>query len=119
MDSASAFGEENRKDCGTAPNPLTATLLAIELLRTTTQRHEPVLSFAVIVGIVLGETTWALNYWPLPGLTGGLLLLLVFYLVVSLAQHGLQEHLTRRVLVEFAVFAIFALILIAVVGPGF
>jgi len=98
---------------------LTATLLAVELLRSTTERRELILSYALIVGMVLGETTWALNYWPLPGLTGGLLLLLVFYLIVGLAQHGLQEHLTRRVIVEFAIFAIFALILIAVVGPGF
>lgn len=98
---------------------LTATLLAVELLRSTTERQGLVLSYAVIVGLVLGESTWALNYWPLPGLTGGLLLLLIFYLIVSLAQHGLQNHLTRRVLVEYALFAIFALILIAVVGPGF
>jgi hypothetical protein len=98
---------------------LTAVLLAVELLRSTTQRRDLVLSHAVIVGLVLGETTWALNYWSLPGLTGGLLLLLVFYLIVSLAQHGLQERLTRRVLVEFALFALFALLLIAVVGPGF
>ncbi len=98
---------------------LTATLLAVELLRSTTERRELVLSHALVVGMVLGESTWALNYWPLPGLTGGLLLLLIFYLIVSLAQHGLQNHLTRRVLIEFAVFAVFALLLIAVVGPGF
>ena len=98
---------------------LTATLLAVELLRSTTERRRLVFSYALIVGLVLGETTWAFNYWPLPGLTGGLLLLLAFYLIVSLAQHGLQERLTRRVLIEFAVFALFALLLIAVVGPGF
>lgn len=98
---------------------LTATLLAVELLRSTTQRRELVLSHALVVGMVLGESTWALNYWPLPGLTGGLILLLIFYLIVSLAQHGLQNHLTRRVLIEFANFAVFAVLLIAVVGPGF
>lgn len=98
---------------------LTAILLAVELLRSTTDRGELVLSHALVVGLVLGESTWALNYWPLPGLTGGLLLLLIFYLIVSLAQHGLQNHLTRRVLIEFALFALFALLLIAVVGPGF
>ena len=98
---------------------LTATLLAVELLRSTTERRELVLSHALVVGLVLGESTWALNYWSLPGLTGGLLLLLIFYLIVSLVQHGLQNHLTRRVLIEFAIFAVFALILITVVGPGF
>jgi hypothetical protein len=97
----------------------TAALLAAELLRTTAPRTELVLSYAAIVGLILGEVTWALNYWPLPGLTGGLLLLLIFYLTVGLAQQGLQERLNTRVLLEFALFGVLALILIAVVGPGF
>lgn len=97
----------------------TAALLAAELLRTTTPRADLVLSYAAIVGLILGQVTWALNYWLLPGLTGGLLLLLIFYLIVGLAQQGLQGQLTRRVLLEFLLFGALALILIAVVGPGF
>ena len=98
---------------------LTAILLAVELLRTHAQRPRHVFMYAAITGAILGQITWALNYWPLPGLTGGLILTLIFYLVVGLAQQGIQAGLTRRVLIEFAVFALFALILIAVVGPGF
>ncbi len=97
----------------------TAALLAVELLRSTTERVDLVLTYAGIVGLVLGEMTWALNYWLLPGVTGGMLLLLIFYLLVGLAQNGLEGHLTRRVILELAIFALFALILIAVVGPGF
>jgi hypothetical protein len=67
---------------------------------------------------VLGQVTWALNYWLLPGLTGGLLLLLIFYLMVGIAQQGLQGRLTRRVLLEFGIFALIALILIGVVSPS-
>jgi hypothetical protein len=96
----------------------TAALLAAELLRTNA-RADLVLSYAAIVGLILGQVTWALNYWPLPGVTGGLLLLLIFYLIVGMAQQGLQGHLTRRVLIEFILFGALALILIAVVGPGF
>jgi hypothetical protein len=70
--------------------------------------------------VLLGEATWALNYWPLlPGLTGGLLLLLSFYLAVGIAQQALQQRLNQRVLLEFAVFAMVALILIVIFGPGF
>lgn len=98
---------------------VTAMLLAVELLRSTTDRTDLVLSYAIIVGLILGEATWALNYLLLPGLTGSLLLLLLFYLSVGLAQQGLQEHLTRRVVLEFVLFAVFALVLIALVGPGF
>jgi hypothetical protein len=99
---------------------LTSILLAIEVLRTSTDRMRLVLVYSVVVGLILGEITWALNYWPLlPGLTGGLLLLLSFYLAVGIALQGLQGRLTKRVLAEFAFFGIVALILIVVFGPGF
>lgn len=99
---------------------LTATLLAIELLRSTTDRPLGVLTYGAITGMILGQVTWALNYWwAMSNLTGGLLLLLIFYIIVGIAQHGLQEHLTQRVLLEFALFALVALVLIAVVAPRF
>jgi hypothetical protein len=97
----------------------TATLLAIEILRSTTKRVDLVLMYAATVGLVLGEVTWAMNYWLLPGLTGSMLLLLIFYLLVGMAQQGLQGRLHRRVVLEFVMFGVLVLILIAVVGPGF
>jgi hypothetical protein len=98
---------------------VTAVLLAAEILRSATDRSSTALTYGGIIGLVLGQVTWALNYWVLPGLTGGLLLLLIFYLLVGIAQQGLQGRLTRRVLLEFGVFGVVALVLIAAVGPGF
>jgi hypothetical protein len=98
---------------------VTALLLATEILRTSTLRSTAALTYGSIVGLILGQVTWALNYWVLPGLTGGLLLLLIFYLLVGIAQQGLQERLTRRVVWEFVIFGLVALVLIALVGPGF
>ncbi|MCL4829280.1 MAG: hypothetical protein KJZ95_18080 [Caldilinea sp.] len=98
----------------------TASLLAVELLRNSTNETRPVLMHSAVVGLLLGEMTWALNYWPLlPGLTGGLLLLLSFYLAVGIALQGLQGRLTKRIMIEFGVFAVFAVALIIVFGPGF
>lgn len=97
----------------------TAMLLAIELLRGASERVSQVMLYVLIIGLVLGQVTWALNYWILSGVTGGLLLMLIFYLMVSIAQHGLQNRLDRRVMAEFGVFAVLALVLIAVVGPGY
>lgn len=99
---------------------LTATLLAVEILRTTTNRPGVALSHALLIGAILGQVTWALNYWwTLSNLNGSLLLLLIFYIAVGIAQHGIQDHLSRRVLWEFAIFAMIALALIAVIGPRF
>lgn len=98
---------------------MTATLLAIEILRTSTPKTSLVLIYGAVVGLLLGQITWALNYWPLlPGLTGGLLLLLSFYLAVGIAQQSLQNRLTRRVLIEFGVFGAVALVLIIRFAPG-
>jgi hypothetical protein len=98
---------------------MTALLLAAEILRTATNRSSAALTYGGIIGLILGQVTWALNYWVLPGLTGGLLLLLIFYLLVGIAQQGLQERLTARVMWEFVVFGLIAVVLIALVGPGF
>lgn len=99
---------------------VTSLLLAAEILRTASNRSSrAALTYGGIIGLLLGQVTWALNYWVLPGLTGGLLLLLIFYLLVGIAQQGLQERLTARVMWEFIVFGLIALVLIALVGPGF
>jgi hypothetical protein len=97
----------------------TAMLLAVELLRSTTSDVKLVLGYGMIVGLILGEVTWALNYWLLANLTGGLLLLLIFYLLTGMAQQGIQGRLNRRVLIEFGVFATVAIVLIVAVGPRF
>ena len=97
----------------------TAALLTVELLRDVTPRVNVVLSYAALVGVVLGEVAWALNYLPLSGASGGLLLLLVFYLFVGLARHALHEgHLSRKLVLEYTAFAILALVLIVLIRPG-
>jgi hypothetical protein len=55
-----------------------STLLALELLRGSERPTSLVALYAGIAGLVLGQATWALNYMRLDGLTGGLLLLLLF-----------------------------------------
>jgi hypothetical protein len=94
-----------------------SSLLALELLRGSERPLGQVTLYAAITGLVLGEVTWALNYWRLASLTGGLLLLLMFYDVVGLAQHALQGRVTRRVLIEFALISVATLALIWEYAP--
>jgi hypothetical protein len=93
------------------------SLLALELLRGTERPLRAVSLHALIAGLVLGEATWALNYWRVPALTGGLLLLLGFYLLVGVSHQGLVRRLDRRVLVEFAVVALISLALMWLLSP--
>ena len=96
---------------------LLSSLLALELLRGSERPIYLVTLYAGITGLVLGQVTWALNYWRLSSLTGGLLLLLLFYNVVGLAQHALQGRIGRRVLIEFGLISLATLALIWEFAP--
>lgn len=76
-------------------------LMALNLLQGVGQPLRRTALYVALTGLVMGQSTWALNYWRLRALTGGVLLLLLFYVVVGVAQQHLQGSLTRRVLVEF------------------
>ena len=96
---------------------LAATLLALDLFSVADVRFRRVLLFASIVGLVTGESTWALNYWQVSAWAGGLFLLLIFYIVVNVAHQYLLERLSATVLVEFAVVAVIVLTIILLRAP--
>jgi len=91
---------------------LTATLLALDLLSVADVPLRRVVLFAGIVGLIVGESTWALNYWQISAWVGGLFLLLIFYIAANAAHQHLLEHLSAPVLVEFIVVAIIVLTII-------
>lgn len=96
---------------------LVSSLLALELLRGSERSTILVALYAGITGLVLGQATWVLNYWRLDGLTAGLVLLVLFYNVVGLAQHALQGHIQRRILLEYGLITITAMALIWEFAP--
>lgn len=87
-------------------------VLAFELLNTTEVRMRHALLYSLFTALLLGESAWALNYWRLSTLAGGMVLLLLFYTVVGVIQQLLLERLTRRTLIEFAVVSAVAFFLI-------
>jgi hypothetical protein len=96
---------------------LVSSLLALELLRGSERPLSLVALYAVITGLILGQATWALNYWRLDSLTGGLVLLLLFYNVVGLAQSAIQGPIRRRILIEHILLTIVGLALIWELAP--
>jgi hypothetical protein len=77
----------------------TATLLAYALLAWLPRPRNFLL--ALLVGLTLAEVTWPLNYWATTFLIAGTLLLVIFYVTVSLLQHQAVDRLHRRLLVEY------------------
>jgi hypothetical protein len=96
---------------------LVSGLLAARLLWDANRRPGQIALYAGLVGLVIAQCTWVLGYWPLPALSGGTILLLVFYVLTGLAQGVWQVRLGRRALVEYSLTAIFAVIVVLVLGP--
>jgi hypothetical protein len=94
----------------------TATLLALDLLSVADVPVGRVLPFAGIVGLIIGESTWALNYWRIDAWVGGLLLLLIFYVAINIAHQHLLERLSLSTLFEFLVITVAVLIVILLRG---
>jgi hypothetical protein len=96
---------------------LVSFALAAVLLREVSSNRRRTMLYATIVGLVAGETTWAVNYWVVLALVGGALLLLVFYVLVGIAQAILDRNLDRRVLLEYTVVGLLGFALILSTGP--
>lgn len=74
-------------------------------------------ALAAAVGLVLGQCDWAMNYWQISAWSGGMLLLLVFYVMTGVATQHLQGRLTRQVLIEFAIVAIGGMAVVFTLRP--
>jgi hypothetical protein len=56
---------------------------------------------AAVVGLVVAEAIWALNYWRVSPSSTGLLAMIPFYLTVGIAQQQLAGRLSARIWVEY------------------
>lgn len=68
-------------------------------------------SFSAVVGLLVGQSMWALNYWNISNWSAGVLLLTVMYVMIGLAQQYFQDKLTRGVLIEFSIVAAVAVLI--------
>lgn len=90
----------------------TGTVLALDLLSVADVPLRRMFPFAGIAGLIVGESTWVLNYWQISAWVGGLFLLLIFYVTVNVAHQHLLERLHASILVEFAIVTIIVLLVI-------
>lgn len=95
-----------------------AFLIALDLFSVAETRGLRVTLYAAITGLVVGEATWALNYWRLDDWTASLLLLLLFYLCTGIIQQYLLERLRATVLIEFGIVAALILMLMLTFRPS-
>jgi hypothetical protein len=88
---------------------LVSGLIALRLLLLAGAGARESLPYAAVIGLCLGQCTWALNYWQAGALGAGLALTVIFYTGTGLAQQHLVGALNRRMALEFGVVAVAAL----------
>ncbi len=93
---------------------ITSFLLTYELLRQTKTTGNRLLVYSGVCAMIMAEVTWALNYWLLPVLIGGVMLLLIFYVVAGIMQAFLTDNLTRAVLREYLIVSLLSIVMIVV-----
>ena len=86
--------------------------LVFDLLYAAHPRFSRVAIYAVAIALVLAEANWAINYWRSNVFTAAVAQLLAFYALVGLAGQHLIDRINRRVLIEFGVVMIIALLLL-------
>jgi len=106
------YQSRNRSAISATSVMLISFIAALGLLRGDPKQVAKVWLLATVVGLSLGQITWALNYWRTGALNAGLLLFLVFYVLVGLAQQQLSGTLSRGSLWEYGAIASIALLVI-------
>ena len=94
-----------------------AAVLSLVLLRGAGAARQRTLLYAALIGVSLGEVTWALNYWVVRELVGGAVLLLIYYVLVGLIEIVLRGELSRRLLAEYLGVGIVGFLFILSTAP--
>jgi hypothetical protein len=92
-----------------------ATLLTHELLRDVPAARGGVRRrwlYALVAGLCMGETIWALNYLALSGPAGGAILLLTYYVISGVAHEHLAGRLNRGRALEYGAISFLGLVMI-------
>lgn len=81
---------------------LVTGLICLELFRGTEASVGRTWRYAGTVAIIIGEITWALNYWTISPLAAGVFLLLSLYLLGGFVQNHLIGQLNRGMVAELS-----------------
>lgn len=93
-----------------------SSLLSLELIRELEARSWRIWLFAILIGLMMSEFKWAMNYIKLDARIGGALLLLLFYSLTGLTQSYLLKRLSRRVSIEFGLVTTTCMLVLIVIN---
>jgi len=74
--------------------------------------------YAGVIGLVLGETIWAFNYWRTNALTVGVLLMVLFYVLTGIVREYTRAGIRWQTVIEFLTVAALGTWIVVRFGPG-
>ena len=96
----------------------TAALLAVALLRREDVTNLWLLRSTGIVGLAMTAAAPVVTITGLSNLTQGILLLWVFFLMISNFQYGLPKSMRNRRMLEYVCFSLLVLVLMVLIENG-
>ena len=86
---------------------LVTTLVSFQYFWLINDDKKNVLNFSLVLGFVMAEIVWILNFWPFGYLTTGVITLIFYYVFWDLVQcHFLNNLSKRRVVTNMLIFAL-------------
>ena len=89
------------------------TIVSFQYLWILKKDSRMVWSYSLVLGLIMTEITWVLNFWPFGYLTTGVVALIFYYVFWDLVRRAFKDTLSKgRVLASIATFTILALMVL-------
>ncbi|EKE19768.1 MAG: hypothetical protein ACD_8C00110G0001 [uncultured bacterium] len=86
---------------------IVTVLVSLQYLWLINNDSKIVLNYSLVLGFVMAEIIWILNFWPFGYLTTGVISLIFYYVFWDLVQrHFLSELSKRRVVANVIIFGL-------------
>jgi hypothetical protein len=82
------------------------------IIRDREKDRKLVIGYSVILGMIMAEIAWVINFWPFGYLTAGIISLIFYYILWDLAQSYFLNLLSKRRVVANMIFFSFVVAMV-------
>jgi hypothetical protein len=93
---------------------LVTALISFQYFWLINENKKNVLNYSLILGLIMAEIVWVLNFWPFGYLTTGVITLIFYYVFWDLIGHYFLDVLTKkRILFNLIFFGILVILVLS------
>ena len=93
---------------------LVTTLVSFQYFWLISEEKKNVLNYSLVLGFVMAEIVWVLNFWPFGYLTTGVINLIFYYVFWDLVQsHFMSELSKKRVIINMVFFGVLVAVVLS------